>query len=70
MGIEYKFIEWSKKNINVAIRHKYYYNPDVTKYYACINIRGKNNRSVNEEDMKDTWEEAYQDAELKISKLR
>jgi len=59
-----KLNEWSKKGLDVAIRVTYI--KGYTKYYACISRKGFNNKIVNDNDLKDTWLEAYNDAIKKV----
>jgi len=64
------FEEWVAKGINVEIRYKYFFNPRVTKWVANVSRRGYNGRSIELEDYKDSWGEAYKDAEKQIKLLR
>ena len=69
MSKDLKFIEWADKGILVSIRHKFFYNPDRIIWYADISRRGMNGRIIHEVDFKDSWLEAYEDAEKKVLKL-
>jgi len=67
---DFKFIEWVDNGILVAVSHKFLYNPDRIIWFADISRIGMNGRIIHEIDWKDSWSEAYEDAELKVKKLK
>jgi len=69
MNKEFKFIEWADNKILVSIRHKQLYNPNRLIWYADISQIGMDGRIIHEVDFKNSWLEAYEDAEEKVLKL-
>ena len=66
---EYKFIEWVNNGILVTIQYKHLFNPYRVVWYADISMIGKYGQQLHEIDWKDSWIEAYNDAEEKIKTL-
>jgi hypothetical protein len=63
---DFKFIEWAEKGILVTIQYQHLFNPYRIVWYADISKREMHGRILHQIDWKDSWLEAYKDAEQKL----
>lgn len=66
---DFKFIEWADKGILVTIQYQHLFNPYRIVWYADISKREMHGRILHQIDWKDSWMEAYKDAEEKVKQL-
>jgi hypothetical protein len=66
---DFKFIEWAEKGILVTIQYKHLFDSYRIVWYADISQREKYGRILHQIDWKDSWIEAYKDAEVKVKEL-
>ena len=66
---DFKFIEWAEKGILVTIQYKHLFDPYRIIWFADISRVGMNGKIIHKIDWKDSWIEAYKDAEVKVKEL-
>ena len=66
---DFKFIEWANNGILVTIQHKQLFNPKRIIWYADVSKVNMSGHILHEVDWKDSWLEAYIDAEEKVKEL-